>query len=57
MPAKKEQTLQLSPRQADPLASQPLEMGVEGLIATIDDKGELIEAIKRSKSKLLNLIE
>jgi hypothetical protein len=48
MHAKKEQISALA-SQVDPLASQPLAMGVEGLIATIED--ELLAAIRRARKQ------
>ena len=55
MPAIREQKPQLETKQIDPLASQPLEMGVEGLIATIENKEELIAAIRvAQKRKVLD---
>lgn len=44
-----EHKLRLEIKQIDPLANQPLQMGVEGLIATIEDSEELIAAIRVAK--------
>jgi hypothetical protein len=41
-----EKKMQLQLEAVDPLANEPLEMGVEALIATIDDKKEMINAIR-----------
>jgi hypothetical protein len=35
----------------DPLLDQTPEMGVEGLIATIDDRAKLLEALRRNIQK------
>ena len=37
--------------QQDPLANKALEVGVEALIATIEDKQELIKAIIEARRK------
>jgi hypothetical protein len=43
--------MQVEIEQIDPMANQPLEVGVEALIATIDDKEELIKAIIEARRK------
>jgi hypothetical protein len=47
----KELKLILKTEEIDPLAKLPFEAGVEALIATIEDREELIKAIIASKRK------
>jgi hypothetical protein len=41
----KQRKLLLQTEQVDPLWNQPFEMGIEGIIATIEDKDELRKAL------------
>jgi hypothetical protein len=48
---KREQKLLSETEQIDPIIEQRLEVGIEALIATIEDKEELIKAIIESRRK------
>jgi hypothetical protein len=48
---KKEQKLLVETEQIDAMANKPLELGIEALIATIEDKEELIRAIIETRRK------
>jgi hypothetical protein len=48
---KKEQKLVFETEQIDSLGKKPLELGIEALIATIEDKEELIKAIIETRRK------
>jgi hypothetical protein len=48
---KKQQELLVETEQIDSIAKKPLELGIEALIATVEDKEELIRAVIEARRK------